>query len=121
VATILLDDNNKGQRRIILHQRGRGWQRISYMHLAYDPLHFSLLLPNGDLGWHAQSGIKVTPQAIKQRCFMSSVCRIWTLHQGQWVLIAALCCKLISVWDFHTNYQNTYAYPAWIAGHQQRG
>lgn len=52
VATILLDDNIRAKWDIILHQRGRGWQRISYTHLAYDPLHFPLLLPNGKLGWH---------------------------------------------------------------------
>jgi hypothetical protein len=45
VATILPNDNIRAKWDIILHQQCRGWQWISHMHLAYDPLHLPLLLP----------------------------------------------------------------------------
>lgn len=48
----ILFDNTGAEWDIILHQRG-GLQWISNRQLAYDPLHFPLLLPHGELGWHA--------------------------------------------------------------------
>jgi hypothetical protein len=52
VAAILLEDNTGAERDITLHQRGVGLQRISDTLPAYDPLHFSLLFPHGERGWH---------------------------------------------------------------------
>jgi hypothetical protein len=47
-----IDDNLGTERDIILHQRGGGLERISDKHPAYDPMHFRLLFPHGELGWH---------------------------------------------------------------------
>jgi len=35
-----------------LYQSGGGLQQIFDRQLAYDPLHFPLLFPHGELGWH---------------------------------------------------------------------
>lgn len=45
-----IDDNVGTGRDIILQQRGGGLERISDAHPAYDPLHFRLLFPHGELG-----------------------------------------------------------------------
>ena len=45
-------DERHGGRDIIVHLRGGGLQRISYGSPGYIPLHYTLLYPNGDLGWH---------------------------------------------------------------------
>ena len=37
---------------ILLRMRDGGLQRISEIHPSYDPLHYVLLFPNGDDGWH---------------------------------------------------------------------
>ena len=52
VAAILPDDNVGAKWDIILHRRIRGLERISDRPPAYDPLHFRLLFPHGDLGWY---------------------------------------------------------------------
>jgi hypothetical protein len=52
VAAILLEDNMRAERDITLHQRGVGLQRINDTLPVCDPLHFSLLFPHGERGWH---------------------------------------------------------------------
>jgi hypothetical protein len=52
VAAILLDDNMGAERDIILHLQDGGLQQICETHLAYNPLHFPLLFPHGELDWH---------------------------------------------------------------------
>ena len=39
-------------RDIILHQKDGGLKRISDYHPTYAPLHYVLLFPRGELGWH---------------------------------------------------------------------
>jgi hypothetical protein len=56
-VAILLDENMGGEGFIVLHQRGRGLQRISYTHSAFDPLRFSLLFSQGELDWHLAVGV----------------------------------------------------------------
>jgi hypothetical protein len=50
-------------RQIILHLKapaqGGSLQRISHLNPLYAPLHYVLLFPNGELGWH--SGITSLP------------------------------------------------------------
>ena len=53
LATILHDDNMGAERYIILHQKNLGLQRINDTEPEYDPLHFLLLFPHGELGWHS--------------------------------------------------------------------
>jgi Helitron helicase-like domain at N-terminus len=44
--------NPNEYRDIILRRKGGGLRRISEMHPAYHALHFVLLFPTGQLGWH---------------------------------------------------------------------
>jgi hypothetical protein len=39
-------------RDIVLRLKGGGLQRISHLHPLYSPLHYVLLFPHGDQGWH---------------------------------------------------------------------
>jgi len=55
VAAIMVGnghDLNASNRDIILRMRDGGLQRISETHPSYDPLHYVLLFPQGDDGWH---------------------------------------------------------------------
>ena len=55
VAAIMVGDGHDldaSNRDIILRMRDRGLQRISETHPSYDPLHYVLLFPQGDDGWH---------------------------------------------------------------------
>ena len=55
IAVILPGDGDQPQdsRDIILYRRhGQPLQRISEMHPMYLPLHYVLLFPTGQLGWH---------------------------------------------------------------------
>ncbi len=55
VAVIMIGngyDVNPSNRDILLRLRDRGLQKISELHPSYDPLHYVLLFPKGDNGWH---------------------------------------------------------------------
>src|SRR5436190_23790223 len=55
VAAIMVGDGHElhvANRDILLRMRDGGLQRISEIHPSYDPLHYVLLFPNGDDGWH---------------------------------------------------------------------
>ena len=54
IAVILPGDGTpEGESRdIILHQKHGGLRRISDAHPTYAPLHYALLSPRGELGWH---------------------------------------------------------------------
>ena len=45
-------DVTPSNRDILLRLRHGGFQRISEVHPSYDPLHYVLLFPKGDDGWH---------------------------------------------------------------------
>jgi hypothetical protein len=49
---MLLDDKKGAESDIIFLQRGGGLRRIRDMQPVYDPPHFPLLFPHGELGWH---------------------------------------------------------------------
>jgi hypothetical protein len=55
------DEQNDG-RDIILCLRGGGLQRIKYGSPGYLPLHYTLLYPNGDLGWHWDMSLRGSGQ-----------------------------------------------------------
>ena len=61
VAVIIPEETNQPTRRDIrLANRGaRGFQRISQNHPSYMPLHYTLLFPYGEPGWHW--GMKLQP------------------------------------------------------------
>ena len=41
-------------RDILIQHRSSGLKRIAESNAAYDPLHFPLMLPHGDTGWHLE-------------------------------------------------------------------
>jgi hypothetical protein len=54
IAVILPQDGSRDgdQQDIILHLKGDGLKRIHEGQAAYAPLHYVLLFPRGELGWH---------------------------------------------------------------------
>lgn len=53
VAGVLPDDIEEAESRdIVLQMRGGELHRIKETHASYDPLHFVLMFPHGDPGWH---------------------------------------------------------------------
>jgi hypothetical protein len=46
------DDMEASNRDIVLHKKGGGIIRINEFNAAYDPLHYVLLFPHGDQGYH---------------------------------------------------------------------
>jgi hypothetical protein len=58
------DEQRCRPRDIILERRGRQLMRISELDASYDPLHYVLLFPFGEVGWHAwlndTNGKKIT-------------------------------------------------------------
>lgn len=51
-VTVLVGEGQVGKGCVQLRRRGGGAWRIDYNHRAFDPLHFVLLFPHGDDGWH---------------------------------------------------------------------
>ena len=60
-------------RDIIFRLRGRGLTRINEIHASYDPLHFPLLFPYGQEGWHVDMQ-HVVPQRLQSRPRHGSEC-----------------------------------------------
>ena len=56
IAAILPGDGDQvtAARDIVLYKHGGGLQEISDIHPLYPSLHYVLLFPNGDLGWHPE-------------------------------------------------------------------
>ena len=60
---------------IILRLRGGGLQRISNLHPSYSSLHYVLLFPHGEDGWHPTISAQVIPgrwcrsQHVTQHCY----------------------------------------------------
>jgi hypothetical protein len=69
------DADVSDHRDIVLRLRGGQLKRISNLHRSYSPLHYVLLFPYGDPGWHtnllAQPGVGNNPRSKKvtQRCY----------------------------------------------------
>lgn len=65
VAAIVIDTDVDGEsvaptRDIILRLREGHLKRISELHMAYTPLHYVLLFPRGEDGWHPQIPVSDT-------------------------------------------------------------
>jgi hypothetical protein len=59
-------------RDIILRLQGGGLRRISQIHPLYSPLHYVLLFPRGDQGWHTNipmHGPNTNGKKVTQRCY----------------------------------------------------
>ena len=57
VAAIIPGDGSEehsNHHDIILRLRGGGLQRISHLHPSYSTLHYVVLFPNGEDGWHPE-------------------------------------------------------------------
>lgn len=52
IAVLMPDEQRAAYRDIVLHKTLGGIRRISQFHPLYDPLHYVLLHPNGDQGYH---------------------------------------------------------------------
>ncbi|KAF9439447.1 hypothetical protein P691DRAFT_625815, partial [Macrolepiota fuliginosa MF-IS2] len=61
-------------RDIILHYKHGGLQRISHLHVSYSPLHYVLLFPYGDHGWHRAIPSQVGRDGKKKTPFVTQIC-----------------------------------------------
>ena len=78
VAAIIPGDSSEehsNHRDIILRLRGGGLQRISHLNPSYSSLHYVLLFPHGEDGWHPEILAQFGPngkhgaQYVSQRCY----------------------------------------------------
>ena len=78
VAAIIPGDGSEvrsDSRDIILRLRGGGLRRISQIHPSYSTLHYVLLFPHGEDGWHTAIPIQIIPGRkhrspnVTQRCY----------------------------------------------------
>ena len=68
IAALMIGDGHDiepSNRDILLHSHEEGLQRISELHPSYDPLHYILLFPKGDDGWH--ENIPLTGSGVRKR------------------------------------------------------
>lgn len=111
VAAIVLD-NVGAEGNMMLHQRGGELGRISDTVPAYDPLHFPLLFPHGEIGWHLAVPYQGDASSHNSNRFSSrEFCLIPILPQGQQVLVAASRCKIIYAPVFHTTEMHVPSLP----------
>jgi hypothetical protein len=61
-VAVLLPGDQAWHMDVVLHCRGGGLQTINQCHRFYDPLHYVLLLPRGEEGWHGGEGNNMTDQ-----------------------------------------------------------
>ena len=92
VAAIMIGDGydiNPSNRDILLRLHDGGLQRISELHPSYDPLHYVLLFPKGDDGWHIDIPLigSVRRERITTMQFYSYRLQIregdWLQHAGR--------------------------------------
>ena len=75
VAVIIPGDGSEecsDHRDIILRLRGGGLQRMSHLHPSYSTLHYPILFPHGEDGWHIDipaHGERRRAQKVTQRCY----------------------------------------------------
>ena len=78
VAAIIPGDGSEERsdhRDIVLRLRGGGLRRISHLHPSYSTLHYVLLFPNGEDGWHPDIPARMgragrgRSQNVTQRCY----------------------------------------------------
>ena len=87
---------------ITLHQRGVGLQRISDTLPGCDPLHFSLLFPYGERGWHLvvqYQGDATSHNSNRVSYLEFAVYRLY-------IKTVASCCKVTSKQVCHADYRN---------------
>ena len=77
-------DIELSNRDILLRQREGGINKISELHPSYDPLHYVLLFPRGDDGWHADIPLmgSGTRKRVIQMQFYSYKLQV---RNGDWI------------------------------------
>ena len=60
--------------QVVVHTRGGGIHRIPFTHRLYEPLHYVLLFPYGEEGWHKDLQLvpPLRPPARRQRAAAAS-------------------------------------------------
>ena len=70
VAAIIPGDGSEersNHRDIVLHLSGRGLRRISQLHPSYSSLHYVLLFPYGEDGWHNDIPAQAGPSGAEKK------------------------------------------------------
>jgi len=77
-------DINSSNWDILLRLHNGGLQRISELYPSYDALHYILLFPRGDNGWHADIPLigSVKRERVTTMQFYSYRLQIW---DGDWL------------------------------------
>ena len=87
VAALMIGDGydiEPSNRDILLHSHEEGLQRISELHPSYDPLHYVLLFPNGDDGWHINIPLAMS-QSRKRVSQMQFYSYRLQIRDGDWI------------------------------------
>ncbi|PKK59314.1 hypothetical protein RhiirC2_794999 [Rhizophagus irregularis] len=87
IAALMIGDGYNIEllnRDILLRSHEKGLQRISELHPSYDPLHYILLFPKGDDGWHADIPLNesILRTRVTQMQFYSYRLQI---RNGNWI------------------------------------
>jgi hypothetical protein len=78
IAAVIPGDGSEevsDHRDIVVHLQGGGLHRMSHLNLAYSPLHYVLLFPHGEDGWHKDIPTVPGPNGrgrstnVTQRCY----------------------------------------------------
>ena len=86
VAAIIPGDGSEersNHRDIVLHLTGGGLKRISHLHPSYSCLHYVLLFPFGEDGWHTDIPAQPGPQGqlrsakVSQRAYYAYLLHAW--------------------------------------------
>lgn len=88
-----------------------GLYRISDTQPAYDPFHFPLLFPHGELGWHLAVLYQRDATSHNINRVACGEFAAYRLHQGQWVLIATSRSKIFSMRGFLTTEMRGHSLP----------
>ena len=90
VAAIMVGDGYNEiptNRNICLRLRDGGLQRISETHPSYDPLHYVLLFPRGDDGWHINIPLIGSQKRIRVTTMQFYSYRL-QIRDGDWIQYA---------------------------------
>ena len=91
VAALMIGDGHDvetSNRDILLSSHEEGLQRISELHPSYDPLHYVLLFPKGDDGWH-ENILLAEPGARKRVTQMQFYSYKLQIRNGDWIQSAS--------------------------------
>jgi len=76
VAVLMVGDGQEAEpsnRDIIIYKQNGDLQRISQIHQSYNPLHYVLLFPHGEPGWHPDISMCDTTQQVNDSNSMDNL------------------------------------------------